>query len=201
MRPALLFKSVMALLAALCIAGCFVSTNVQTDWKDPTFQGAFRKVLVVCLAKEMLVRNSLEDDFVAQFAKRGVVAVPSYTIFPTTQGIEKEMVKDKVREINADGVLLIRPIEKGSMDMGQNPARSTDFVYYDSWGGTESQNFLVPNTDIIAFYRVETSLFESVKGKVVWQAVSDTFEDGPWRKTLTEFARIMVTKLIERGLI
>jgi len=191
MRRAFLFMSLVALLAAVGIAGC-VSTTLQTDWRDPGFRGKFGKVIVICIAKEMVVRNTLEDDLSAQFIARGVAAIPSYTLFPSLQGVTREMIKARIKEADADGVLLVRPMGKETVQRIQ-PDRNSFYEQWDGYSQAMSQT--------VDVYRIETSLFETTGDRIVWQAVSDTFEGGPWMNTLKEFAQVMGAKLIERGLI
>jgi hypothetical protein len=170
------------LSAAVMLTGC-VSTSIQLDWKDPGFNGKFRKVLVICVAREMIVRNTLEADLAAQFTARGVAAVPSNTLIESLQYVDREQIRRKVREIDADGVFLVRPV-------GQDIENIWDM-----------QTFEVPTVMTLEVYRVQSSLFETAQGKVVWQAVSDTIVGGAWMDTLQKFAKAMGAKLIERGLI
>jgi hypothetical protein len=53
----------------------------------------------------------------------------------------------------------------------------------------------------VDFYRVETSLYEAAKGGIVWQALSETYDDDSLRKIVSNFAALMVKKLGEQGLI
>lgn len=174
-------------LGVMAIAGC-VSTQIQTDWQDTEFRGTFKKVLVICLVKEPIVRNTLESDMAAQFTNRGVKAVPSNTVFASLKDVDKEMVKRKVREIGADGVFLIRPVG----------LETNEYSASDAWGAY----YEMPEQPLTAeTHKVQISLYETAKGKVVWQALSDTLIGGAWTDTLKEFARVMGAKLIERKLI
>jgi hypothetical protein len=181
------FISFTLLSASLVISGC-VSTTIQTDWKDPSFRSTFKKVLVICNVKEPLVRTTLEADLAAQFASRGIEAVQSNTLFTSLRDVDREMVKRKVRAIDADGVLLIRPV-----DHKINVLES-----YDGW---DAYNNAPDQTLTAEIYRVQISLFETAKGKVIWRALSDTIIGGAWMDTIKEFARVIGAKLIERGLI
>lgn len=187
MRPSSQFISVTVLLLTMVITGC-VSTTLQVDWKDPGFMGPFKKILVICLVKENIVRTTLESDLAAQLSKRGVVAVESNTIFTSLRDVDKEMVRRKVREIDADGVLLIRPVDH----------KMNVYESYDGWDAYTD----APDQPLTAeIYRVQTSLFETAKGKVVWRALSDTIIGGAWMETLNKFAKVIGAKLIEHGLI
>lgn len=187
MRHVSHFISGMILLATMMITGC-VSTSLQADWKDPGFKRPFEKVLIICIVNEKIVRSTLEKDLAAQFTIRGIKAVPSNTILYTLRDVDREMVRKKVREIDADGVLLIRPIGHEMSDKG-------GYDLYD-------QPYGAPDSDLaVEVYRIQSSLFETANGKVVWRAISDTIVGGAWTETLSKFAKVVGAKLIEHGLI
>jgi len=192
MQRALRFMSVLFLFLTMGISGC-VSTTLQADWKDPAFSGKFKKVLVICIVKEMVIRNTLEDSLTAQFKQRGVAAVQSYTLFPSLENIDKETVRIKVRETGTDGVLLVRRTGKGSIEL--TPDNS-----YDLWNISWIENYPV-QANVLDFYRVESSLYEATKGGIVWQALSETYDDDSLRKIVNNFALLMAKKLGEQGLI
>jgi len=182
----------MALLVFIGIAGC-VNTTLQTDWRDPAFRGTFKKVMVVCSLQQQVVREALEDDIVAQFTARGVVAVSSYRHLPSLQSLNRQVIIDKVNELDADGVFLVRVVGKDTSQINLDAVGSE---WLDHIGGSvESQAHTMET------FRVETGLYETTGRKVVWQALSDTMLAGSWLETLKGFARIMVAKLGERGLI
>jgi hypothetical protein len=171
----------------MVITGC-VSTSLQVDWKDPSFKRPFKKVLIICIVKENIVRSTLESDLAAQFTSRGVEAVPSNTILYTLRDVNRETVMKKVSEIDADGVLLIRPIGHETTDKG-------GYDLYD-------QPYSASDSDLaVEVYRIQSSLFETANGKVIWRALSDTIVGGAWTETLNKFAKVIGAKLIEHGLI
>jgi len=178
------------LVAAMGISGC-VSTTIQTDWKDPAFSGTFKKVMVVCLVNEPVIRNSLEDELRAQLNSRGVEAVQSYSLLPSPDTVNSETVRAKVREIGADGVFLVRRMGKESRDVvtAQFTGNGYDVL---------SQQVVLNTVDV---YKFETSLFEATKGMIVWQALSETYDDDVLMKVITNFALLVVKKVSEKGLI
>jgi len=193
MQSAIRFMLVPLLFLSIGISGC-ASTTLQTDWKDPAFRGKFKKVLLICIVKEMVIRNSLEDSLAAQFKQRGVEAVQSYTLFPALENIDKEIVRAKVKEIAADGVFLVRQTGKGSIE-------TASANYYDLWNVLWVPNPQAAPVNTVDFYRVETSLFEATKGGIVWQALSETYDDASLLKIVNNFAALMAKKLGEQGLI
>jgi len=175
------------LSVSLVLTGC-VSTSIQTDWKDPEFRGSFKKILIICNVKDPLIRTTLEGDLAAQFTSRGINAVQSNTLFESLQDTNRELVRRKVSQIDADGVLLVRPVD----------LKVNSYETYEWWNAY----YETPDQPLTAeIYRVQVSLFEAAKGKIVWQALSDTIVGGAWMNTVKEFARVMGAKLIERGLI
>lgn len=188
----------MLVFLALITAGC-ASTTLRTDWKDPAYSGRFKKVLVICVVEQMVVRNTLEDELAAELGQRGVAAVQSYRFFPSLESIDRDAVRARVREIHADGVFLARRTSKESI---QNMTASFDTVsnYYEQWG-TFAQAYQAPQATVVDRYRVETSLYEAAGGKIVWQALSETYDDNSLAKVIKSFAQLMANKLSEQGLI
>lgn len=182
----------------MSISGC-VSTTLQAEWKDPAYRSTFKKLVVICLVREPVIRNTLEDELAAQFKSRGVEVVQSYTLFPSLENIDTETVRATVRGRNADGVFVVRRIGKATVELG--PDQFIGLNYYDKWGGVTQQAFQAPIVNTVDAYRVETSLFEAAKGSVVWQSLSDTYDDDLLQKVVSNFALLMVKKLGEQGLI
>jgi len=183
-----LFKRFSLLLVLVFMfAGC-VSTSILTDWRDPGFKGTFKKVLVVCNLQDPTARTALEEDLAAQFSSRGIEAVQSNALFASLRDVDREMVRRKVREIDADGVLLIQPYD-GRINIYESNSG------WDAYLGVPGQALTAET------HRVHTSLFEAAKGKVVWQAISETMIGGSWMETLKKFARAIGAKLIEHRLI
>jgi hypothetical protein len=200
MQRAFRFMVVTLLFLSMGISGC-VSTTLQTDWKDPAFRGTFKKVIVICLVKELVIRNTLEDNLTAQFKSRGVEAVQSYTLFPSLENIDKEAVRAKVGEIHADGVFLVRRIDKGSVTVETAQFGIYNLNYYEQWGIVSQRAFEAPQSNTVDVYKVETSLYEATKGMLVWQALSETYDDDSLLKIINNFALLMAKKLSEQGLI
>jgi hypothetical protein len=143
---------------------------------------------VICNLQDSLARTTLEKDLAAHFANRGIEAVQSTALFASLRDVDREAVKRKVREMGADGVLLVQPYDSRLAVRGTS----------SGWDGY----FSVPEQTLAAeTYRIQTSLFEAAKGKVVWQAISETMIGGGWMDTLKKFADTVAAKLIQQGLI
>lgn len=186
MRRVFLVRSCIILFISVLVYGC-AYTKIQTDWRDPSFSSTFKKVLIICVVQDPLVRTTLESDLAAQFTNRGIKAVESNTIASLME-VDRERVIRKVREIDADGVLLVRPVGHTETISESNDLSNAVFD-------------APPSALIAENYRVKVDLFETVRGKVVWEALSDTLIGGAWMDTLNNFAKVMGAKLIERGLI
>lgn len=175
------------MITALAVTGC-VSTRIQTDWRAPGFQGTFRSVMVICVAQEPIVRETLENDLKALLNSRGLAAVSSHTLFPISNGLNRDVIRRTAREGGMDGVLLLKPV-------------SHEVTVYGSYD--EMLNYYnMPEQQVSAeYFRVQSALYEVSSEKPVWQALSDTLVAGAWTDTLEKLARVLGSKLIEHKLI
>jgi hypothetical protein len=72
------------ILVSMLLAAC-ASTQLNSVWKDPSYQTRPAKVMVVAVAKNSINRRVFEDEFVQQLQSRGTTAIASYTILPDKQ--------------------------------------------------------------------------------------------------------------------
>ena len=74
------FAHAIPILAVLAfVAGC-ASTTLQSEWRDPGYNGGpFRKIFVIGLsARDVTARRVFEDVMVSKLAATGVQAVPEW---------------------------------------------------------------------------------------------------------------------------
>ena len=85
------------------------TTALTAVWKDSAYQGGpMKKVLVIGVFKEQNIKRFFEDEFARQLKPRGVDAVPSYTVFPEEDILDKTTITEKMKELKMDSVLVTR---------------------------------------------------------------------------------------------
>jgi hypothetical protein len=164
--------AVAAAFAALSLGCGGASTTVSDQWKDPSYvAGPMKRVVVIGLRLEPASRRVLEDRFVAELAKQGVQAAPSYSIFGDTLP-DRETARATLARDGYDGALALR------LQRVEEKQRYVPGSYYSSgspygpfWGASTYDPGYVVTDKIVSF---ETSLWDLRDGDRVWTANTQT---------------------------
>jgi hypothetical protein len=178
--------------AATLFTGC-LATEVTSTWKDPSYQGSPKKVLVYALLKSEMQRRVLEDEFVAHFKYRGINAVPGYEVFPGDEQVKKEALKEKLISEGFDTLLITR-ITGTRKEQVQVAAYQPS--YYGSYQGYYSAGY---SSSYASSYMVEdyyatteTSLFDVASEKMIWSGVGDTWIADKEQKLIKDYVSLMM---------
>ena len=194
---------VLALLSACS------STTLVDQWQSPDFKGGpFKRILVVGITKEAVIRRVFEDEFVRQLRARGTDAVASYTLIPEDGQVERPRLERAVKEAGADGVIVTRvvKVEQKTQVVPGTPAFpgfGTDIYgfYGTGWGGVWTGYASPPAVFQYEEVRAETKLFDARSAALVWAAQSDIFAPTDARKDSADFASRIIAALASRKLI
>ena len=124
-------KLIFIFLFPVFIQSCTASSYI-TDWRDPSFSGKIRKVMVVALIKDFEYRLAYETQITDILKEAGVEAESSMNLF----GLETKITKDE----------LISILKKGGFDamlaVKYTGSKSyTTFVPYGSFYNWYSSGF------------------------------------------------------------
>jgi hypothetical protein len=205
MRP--LCIAVALAFAACLLAGCAPATRLTNAWVDPSYRGPpFRSILVLGISQNPGERRTFEDEFSAKLRGAGVNAVPGYTVLPEDGKVEKSVLEAALKKIGADGAIVARVLA-----VDRRTAYSPGYVtvipsvgyargFYGFYGSAMAIS--TPPTpyqyDVVV---VETSLWQTHDGTLVWSATTQTTDPGELRKEIAGYADIIIGALRERGLI
>lgn len=205
-----------ALAAALLLAAC-ATTSLQGVWKDPEFSGPpFRKLLVVGITKDGQVRRTFEDIFSSQLRARGVQAVAGHTVITGGQADETALA-EAVKKSGADAVITTRVVAIDTRT-GVSPGYVTYFGapvypygYYPSPGAGATLYGYYANTSWAVYQpptaysyeeaTLESNLFESRSGRLVWAGTTVTFDTKATAKASADLAIIVIEALAKDKLI
>lgn len=95
------YKFLAVLLFPIIFQAC-TATSYITDWRDPSFSGTIKKVMVVALMKDFEYRLSYESEIVNILKEAGLDAETSMNLM----GVENKLSKEE----------LIYILEKGNFD-------------------------------------------------------------------------------------
>jgi len=203
--------------AAVCylfVAASCSLTNLNAVWKDPDYQGGkLKTVLVISETKNQVVRRIFEDEFTARFKSRGVNAVSSYTIFPSDKTLDKDTIESKSRELGIKAMLVVKVLDtKTKQEL--TPAPSTYYypdIYFYDWPNSYSPFYSgsLPGrfyNDRLYYseyevVNIETTIYETQTGKMIWSALSNTALGGSTELEITSVVNTVMNNLAENQLI
>jgi hypothetical protein len=209
---------VMALLISSC-----ATTQLTSDWKNPTYHGQPQKILVIAVAKKPANKRIFEDEFVRQLKARGVNAVASYTLMPDNKQSYHAAIAAQMKEHNADAVLISRLVSKKTVQTyipgtvnyqpsnysnwrhNQSPGSAYYPPNYGNWRdyyGHGYQAVYTPGYMAEDEYAiVESNLYDAKNDKLIWSAESETEIMGSDQTQIKSYIGVMVDTMAEQKLL
>lgn len=190
---------ILVLLVVLGLGGC-TSTSLRDVWSENDTSGArFERILVVGFTENERNRRIFEDEFVAQLSRiDGVTATASIQIMPPTQGLERSQIDAILRNGEYDSVLMTQLLSIAKEQV-VIPGKTTYF--YDRYypGGHATLYYDPPRIEEIDVVRLETSIYRVEGMKMVWSALSESFEPGSVNILVDDLARLVINSLRQKG--
>jgi len=190
---------IVLLALTFLFTSCASTTKLFDTWKDRQFKGpAFKKIMVVALAKLPDIRQQMEDEFVGQLNARGVSAVTCYSLIPDPKNLTKEEIVKSVNKTGVEGVLVMglrqegggKPIRREVIDL-QNPMSFEN--YLASAEPLSGKKSMFKQGEVIT---ISTRLFDArADGKLVWFTNSETIESGKLEQEIVSFSKIILNEL------
>ncbi len=194
----------VTLLCTLFITACAM-TNITSRWKDPSYHGQPRKIMVIGVAKRPALKRIFEDEFVRQLKLRGTDAVASYTLMPDTKQGDHTVIAAQMKEHGADAVLISRLVSKKTETtyipghFNERPA------YYGSWRdyyAYGSQVTYTPGYTVEDEYALmETNLYNAANDKLIWSAASESMMLGSDHHQITTYIGVMIKNMVDQKLL
>ena len=188
---------------ALGLLSCS-STQMVNQWSNPAYTSpSFKKVMVIAVTKQNAIRRTFEDEFAAQLKTRGINAVPSYLYISQDDPVREAVLKQAIKEAGADGVLitrLVRVQQKTEIAPGYyppDPAMAVHPLYTTAWNDYYEPP-IVYHSEI---YTCETTLYDTVKNRVVWKGTAQTETTGNISQEIKNYAEVIINAMEEKKLI
>ena len=196
------------ILGFLSLHSCSsTKTELTAIWEDDTFEEPpFKKILVVGLAKKESVRRSFEEDFAKQLQKRGTEAISSAQVLPPDQKIEKEVIKSSIEGTGIDAVIVSRLLSvEDQDDIVPGETRLVPHTYYDHlyrhYVSTYQEVEIPPSVLEQKVISIETNLYSVEFEKLVYSAVTETFDPATTDDVIQSLSRVVVEDLREAHFI
>lgn len=192
------------MLLAMMLTACS-TTQVNSVWKNPSYQAHPAKIMVIGVARNPLNRRLFEDEFVLQLKAHGTEAIASYTVLTDRQQDDHVAIAAKVSELGADTVLITRLVSKRTV---QTYVPGTVYFpppHYGTWQdyyGYGYQALSTPGYLTESEYAViETNLYEAKNDQLIWAASSETGISGQNQTLIKSYIGVMVNNMVEQGLV
>ena len=207
-RSFLLFLISVLMLATLPLrAGTkIVHRWVLTDQPMPQLQ----KILVIGVLENYLIRQELEDEMERLLAKSGVQGIRSHMVLPPRNELMEGELKERIKEGDYDGVLVIRPkaMRKETKEVVTRlagplyvpPAAYTNFwPYWNMASGNAYARSSYVKED--TYVSTEFNLYNLKDEKLLWSGETDTVYTKDFGKLAREYARALVKQLKKDNVI
>jgi hypothetical protein len=194
----------LGMLMAMLITAC-ATTRLTSAWKDPSYQGQPRKIMVIAVARKPLNKRIFEDEFVSQLKARGTNAVASYTVMPDAKQADHAVITAKMKEQGADAVLISRLASKKTVFTYVPSSVYYPPNYYGNWRdyyGYSSQAVYTPGYTFEDEYALmEANLYDAGSDKLIWSAASETEILGSDQNQIRSYIGVMVNAMADEKLL
>jgi hypothetical protein len=207
----------------LGLVSCATHTALETSWQLPNSGGApFKKLAVIGIMRDDTESTALESAIVDKLSHNGIQAIPGFSVLNGEKKLAKEEMEKRVAGTGADAVLLFKVI---AVDKERNYVPPTTYViptgsssewWQDKYWGYYNPyphgyfGYWYPAVQVTATpgywesstaYRVESTLYRTSDNKLVWTAVSDTYDPKNQVDLGGSLAGAILEKLERAGLI
>lgn len=190
----------IAVVFLLVTCAC-ASTKMTKAWVYPE-RGPlqFESVMALVLVQDSLIRRNGEDVIVEQI--RQADAVASYTFLPESDLADEDKVRAAVEKSGVEAIIVMRPMydeQETRYVPGSYPTHYNSFYGYYGWAypvvyspGYFKQDRLVG---------IETNIYDTADGKLVWSGMSETTNPKNTRKTIADTAKAVRSAMKKHGFI
>jgi hypothetical protein len=160
-----------------------------------------RKILVIAVLENYLIRQELEDEMEKLLAKSGVQGIRSHMVLPPRNELLEGELKQRIKEADYDAVLVIRPkaFRKETQEVGTKSVYMPPPFYQNLWPYWDMAfkqfsakgSYLKENTMVSA----EFNLYSTKDETLLWSGETDTVYSKNFEKLGKEYASALVKQL------
>ena len=160
-----------------------------------------KKILVIAVIENYIVRQHFEDEMEKLLAKSGVEGIRSYMVLPPRNEMMEGELKQRIKESTLDAVLVIRPkdIRKETEEVITGGIYVPPPGYYNFWPywnmayGNFYPTSSVTQQNIVV--RAEFNLYNTKDEKLLWSGETDTIYSKDFEKLGKNYAKMMVNQM------
>lgn len=186
------------------LAAC-ASTRIDSAWRDRDYDARITKMFVIGLSDNLSARRLYEDTLGRHLRERNVEAVAASSVLPADRPPDRDMVETAVRGKGYDAVLVTQVVGiqrdptviHGGIHTQPQTSHRNFYDYYDRTQPPPAEPRAIADTIV----RIETSVYETADGNLVWAVTSETFNPDKLEEVIDAIARVIVNRLEADGLI
>ncbi len=194
MKNTMRFYCCFVALCVFILSSC-ATTKLTAVWKDESYRGTIKKVVVVGAFRYPSVRNTFEDEFVRQLKAHGLDAAASYTLVPIEELSKKDLLMTEIRNTGADAALVTRMVDKKTIERYVPGEVFVAPNYYYRWGPYFDYIYTPGYMVTEEYAYAETNIYDTGTGKLIWSARSRTLVSGDSRDLIKAFVKTMTDEM------
>ena len=209
-RTLSLLRAGLVVFCFILVSSCSGPSTIFTDtWKDPNATPLhFKKVLVIVIHPEEIIRRSAEDNLVRSITRTEAIA--GHTILSQEDIKDVEKAKSKVKEQGIDGAVVMRLVKVDEQQHYVEGRVSNDPAYgywgttYGFWGyyGSYYPVIYEPGYSVSKEYLIiETNIYSVKDDKLIWSGLSRTPRLDSMRELMNDIGAAAAEQLKKEGLI
>lgn len=177
------------------------STKIVHHWVTDQPMPKLKKILVIAVLENYLIRQEFEDEMERLLAKSGIEGVRSHMVLPPRNELMEGELKQRIKEVDYDAVLVIRPkaFRKETQEVGTKSIYMPPPMYQSFWPYWDMAfkqysakgSYLKENTIV----RAEFNLYRTQDEALLWNGETDTVYSKNFGKLARGYANTLVKQL------
>jgi hypothetical protein len=201
--------SLLSIVSAFVLAAIpgFAGTKIVQRWinnEEP--RPELKRILVMAVLENYLIRQALEDEIENRFAQSGVEGVKSHMVLPPRNELSEGELEQRIKESGFDAILVIRPVEsrketKEIVNTFRTPYVPPQYYYnfWPYWRTSWAQGYATTSEKTVV--RAEFNLYYAKDEKLLWSGETDTIYSKDFGKLGREYAKALMKQLEKDGII
>jgi hypothetical protein len=195
---ALLLGFILFVLGVIPLLG---DTKIVHRWITNQPMPKLKKILVIAVLENYLIRQEFEDEMERLLAKSGIEGVRSHMVLPPRNELMEGELKQRIKEADYDAVLVIRPkaFRKEMQEVGTKSIYMPPPMYQSFWPYWDMAfkqysakgSYLKENTIV----RSEFNLYRTKDETLLWNGETDTVHSKNFGKLARAYANTLVKQL------
>ncbi len=200
MKPTGSRSRIILALTTIALTACASAPPVM-EWRSESFTGKVDDIMIIGVSENAERRYTFETAFVEVLATNNTRAVPSRDLLTSAINLRREIVEKAIEGKQVGAVLITRIAgtkEKETYKLQDDyDYERADSGYYDR-ALQETNKGYYTNKKLVL---LETRLFDTASGKLIWSLRSGTTAEMDPKKVITDLIKLTVTRLAKSGLI